>query len=128
MSSNAYTQPYYPIHVVFNYYYFKDGVKIDHNWNMFEKNTIFQALQDYYSTSQTFKHVMDTEFNQVVITAPFHDNGDGAGEHFQCMFINDKNIRGKPRTGYRTGKLHGTFKTTGMGVVTINKITAITSY
>ena len=127
MSSYAY-QTYYPIHVVFNQYFFKDGVKIEQNWNMFEKNTIFQTLQQYYATSAPFKNVMDTEFNSVIITAPFHDNGDGAGEHFQCMFINDKNIASKPRDGYKTGKLHGTFKTTSMGVVTINKITAITSY
>lgn len=123
---SAYT--YYPIHVIFNQYYYKDGAKMDQVWNMFEKNTIFQALQEYYITSPTFKYVMDTEFNVVVITAPFHDNGDGAGEHFQCMFINDKNITNKLRDGNKTGKLHGTFKTTGIGVVTINKITAITSY
>ena len=119
---------YYPIRIVFNHWYMRDGTKIDQNWNMFEKNTIFQALQEYYSASETFKHAMDTEYNVVIITAPFHDNGDGAGEHFQCMFINDRNVSDKPRTGYKTGKLHGTFKTANMGIMSINKITAIISY
>lgn len=123
---SAYTA--YPLHVDFNQYYFRDGVKIDQNWSMFEKHTIFMALQAYYASSQTFWTAMDTEFNKVIITAPTHDNGDGAGEHFQCMFINDKNILSKPRTGYKSGKLHGTFKVDRMGVMTINKITAIFSY
>jgi hypothetical protein len=118
----------YPLHVDFNQYYIKDGMKKDQNWSMFERHTIFMALQEYYASSQTFWTAMDTEFNKVIVTSPTHDNGDGAGEHFQLMFINDRNLLSKPRTGYKSGKLHGYFKVNGMGVMSISKITAIVSY
>ena len=114
----------YNIQVKFNDYFMIGQHKNIIEWNRCEKSCIFMAIQCYYESSPTFKKLMDTEYNKVVITHPLHTNE--SGEHFTMVFTNDTNITEKPRSGARTScKFHGYFSKKSGVAMMLESITQV---